>query len=168
MPLLEEVLEEDELEREDLEKVDLYMEDLEREESMDYSVWMDVSQPVLMVPCLSVQMVPHPWARDVKIEADQPAQTMRNHKLVQMDPPQLSHLNLAQKEGLPVRITQDHLVKMAHAQLKENALMVKPLLVKMEKDQSARMIMSQSSPQPVQFETNATICNVKKMQFTLF
>ena len=117
-------LEKDDLDREDLEEGNLDLEDLEKEGSRDHSVWMDVSQPVLMVPCLSVQMVPHPWARDVKIEADQPAQTMKNHKLVRMDPPQLSHLNLVQREHLSVRITQDHLAKMVCAQLKKNVLMV--------------------------------------------
>ena len=139
----EEDLEEGDQDKENLVKGVLDREDLEKECSVDYSVWMDVSQPVLMVPCLSVQMVPHPWARDVKIEADQPAQTMRNHKLVQMDPPQQSHKNLAQMEDLPVRITQDLLVKVARAQLKENVLTVKPLPVRMEKDESVRMDQNQ-------------------------
>ena len=138
----------------DLEERSLDREDLEREGRVDCSVWMDVSQPVLMVPCLSVQMVPHPWARDVKIEADQPVQTMKNHKLVQMDPPQQSHKNLAQMEDHLVRITQDHLVKMARTQLKENVLTVKPLPVRMEKDQSVRMDWNQSSRQPVHFEVS--------------
>ena len=150
----EEDLEEGDQDKENLEKGVLDREDLEKECSMDYSVWMDVSQPVLMVPCLSVQMVPHPWARDVKIEANQPAQTMRNHKPVQMDPPQLNPLNHAQREDHPVKITQDHLVKMTRAQKKENVLMVRPLPVKMEKDQSVRMDLNQLSPQPAQFEVS--------------
>ena len=159
----EEDLEEGDQDKENLEKGVLDREDLEKECSMDYSVWMDVSQPVLMVPCLSVQMVPHPWARDVKIEANQPAQTMRNHKPVQMDPPQLNPLNHAQREDHPVKITQDHLVKMTRAQKKENVLMVRPLPVKMEKDQSVRMDLNQLSSQPAQFEVS--VLHYFKMYF---
>ena len=38
--------------------------------------------------------------------------------------------------------------------LLEDVLMVKPLPVKMEKDQSAKMDLNQSSPQPAQFEVS--------------